>query len=92
MGKDKNRLVLVRVREGVNLPLLASNKSPLENPCGAIGPMIAEYVLKGNGVAMVDAGDLKMAFDTNDGVNAIMDCFDLEDPTTNNPLLFELLR
>lgn len=92
MGNDKKKLVLVRAREGVNLPLLASNVSPLENPCGAIGRIIAEHVLNGNGVATVCAGDLKMAFDNHDGVNAIMDNFELEDPVTNNPLLFELLR
>lgn len=92
MGKDKKKHVLVRARKGVDLALLASNKSPLENPCGAIGRIIAEHVLNGNGVATVRADDLKMAFDNHDGVNAIMDSFDLEDPTTNNPLLFELLR
>ena len=92
MGKDKKKLVQVRVRPGVNLPLLASDRSPLINPCGAIGRIIAEHVFNGNGVATVSTSDLKMAFDNQDGVNAIMDSFDLEDPTTNNPLLFELLR
>ena len=92
MAQSKNDFVRVHIRNGVDLYLLVSAESPLKVPCGSIGRSIAQRVLEGGGVASIPLSDIRMAIDTQDGVNAIMDNFNLEDPKTLRPLLFELLR
>jgi len=49
-------------------------------------------VLEGNGQAVVPISHIRMAVDTDAGVNVLLDNFDLIDPRTQSPLLFALLR
>lgn len=90
--KNPDRKVLVVAREGVDLVKLSGSESPLSVPCGIIGRMISRQVLDGGGKALIRAGDIKMAIDTTDGVNAIHDNFNLLDERTHEPLLHALLK
>ena len=90
--KNPDRMVLVVAREGVDLVKLSSSESPMSVPCGTIGRMIATKALDGGGKAMVRAGDIQMAIDTTNGVNAIHDNFNLMDELTQEPLLHVLLK
>lgn len=92
MKRIEDQMVHVRARPGTDLAKLCSNDSPMKLPCGAIGPLIAKNVLDGKGQALVPMRDIKMAIDTADGVNALLDNFDLTDPHTQSPLLFALIR
>lgn len=87
-----NRTVVVVARRPARLALLASNPSPLENACGAIGRIIAEKVHLGGGKALLPVDQIMPAIDTTDGVHAILDNFDLIDERTQSPLLHALMR
>ncbi|HAD04173.1 MAG: hypothetical protein A2X84_08670 [Desulfuromonadaceae bacterium GWC2_58_13] len=89
MKRNIDNMVHVMVRPGVDLSKLCSSDSPM---CGSIGRLIAKAVLDGNGQALVRLKDIRMAIDTTDGVNALLDNFDLTDPLTQSPLLFALLK
>lgn len=92
MKRNKDHMVHVMVRPGADLVKLSSSNSPMIVPCGSIGRLIAEKVLAGNGQALVPRSHIRVAIDTTDGVNALLDNFDLTDPDTKSPLLFALLR
>lgn len=91
MNKKEN-MVHVIARPGVDLVKLSSSNSPMELPCSAIGQIIAQKVLDGNGQAFVPLSHIRIATDTTDGVNALLDNFDLIDQKTKSPLLFALIR
>lgn len=83
--------VTVIARIGVNLSDLARCDGPLAVPCGTIGPSIAREVLKGKGQARVPMLRLKMAIDTQCGVESILDNFELYDHNNGQPLLLSLV-
>ncbi|MDD2582002.1 MAG: hypothetical protein PHR66_08420 [Desulfuromonadaceae bacterium] len=91
MKRKKEHMVHVMARTGADLVKLSSSDSPLKVRCGATGRLIAEAVLNGNGQALVPISHIRMAIDTTDGVNAILDNFDLNDTNTLRPLLFALI-
>jgi hypothetical protein len=91
MKADEDQMVLVVARPGADLVKLSSYPSLMEGPCGQVGPMIATKVLQGKGSALVPRSHIRIATDTTDGVNAILDNFDLFDPDSQRPLLFDLL-
>ncbi len=92
MKRIKEHMVHVVARSSADLVKLSSSDSSMKLPCGAIGPLIAKNVLDGNGQALVSIKHIRMAIDTTDGVNALLDNFDLNDPHTERPLLFALIR
>jgi hypothetical protein len=92
MKRNEDYMVLVMARSGADLVKLSSSDSPMKGPCGTIGPIIAKEVLDGNGQALVPLSYIQTAIDTTDGVNALLDNFDLTDPHTRSPLLFALIR
>ena len=92
MKSNKDRMVLVLARSGADLNKLSSSESPMELACGSVGRHIAQAVLDGNGQAVVPISHIRMAIDTTDGVNAVLDNFDLIDLPTRSPLLFALIR
>lgn len=92
MKRKKELMVHVMARPGADLVKLSSNDSPMKLPCGATGPLIAKDVLDGKGQALVPMSRIRMAIDTTDGVNALLDNFDLIDPHTRSPLLFALIK
>ena len=87
-----NRLVLVRIRQGVSLDGLAALMSGDKSAWGAAGNSIARLVLEGRGEAMVPVAIVQQATASSEGVEAILDNFHLEDAETQRPLLWELLR
>ncbi|MFN9474661.1 hypothetical protein [Acidovorax sp.] len=87
-----DRMVLVVARESADLPRLAGSESPMKNPCGSIGRMIAAEVLEGGGSAQIPVRDIKLAIDNIDGVRAVLDSFDLFDSASREPLLSFLLK
>ena len=90
--RNEDRMVLVTARLGADLLVkLSSSDSPMIGPCGAVGRLIAQAVLDGNGKALVPSHHIRDAVDTMDGVHAILDNFDLTDSHTQSPLLFALL-
>lgn len=94
MTKEKERLVQVDVRHGIDLNELvtAGWMNVFEVPCGSIGLRIAKQVHDGNGSALIPMSDIAMAIDNTSGVNAILDRFDLTDPGSQRPLLHVLLQ
>lgn len=92
MKTNQDRMVLVVARTGTNLVKLSSGEGPMMVPCGVIGPMIASKVLNGSGSALVSASEIRLAIDTTDGMNALLDNFDLLDEHTRGPLLHSLLK
>jgi hypothetical protein len=91
MKRNKDHMVLVMARSGADLDKLSSSDSPMKLPCENVGRLIAQAVLDGNGKALIPMHHIRIAIDTNDGVHAILDNFDLTDPHTKSPLLFALL-
>ncbi|MBW3512220.1 MULTISPECIES: hypothetical protein [unclassified Janthinobacterium] len=89
---NKKLMVIVTPRPHANLELLSRIDGPLSVPCGVIGPSLARQVLAGNGRVVIPASHLRTAFDTQDGVNALLDNFDFAAERTQAPLLFELLK
>lgn len=87
----KDFKVTAVARPGVDLHNLAKSDGPLANPCGAVGPSIARAVLAGDGQADISMLNLKIATDTQSGVEAILDNFELYDPKTNTPLFWSLV-
>ncbi len=83
--------VTVKARQGTDLKKLSRFDGPLSNPCGLIGPNIANSVLSGNGKSEVLLNDLRLAMDTQSGVEAIMDNFALYDSKTGKSLLLFLI-
>lgn len=59
--------------------------------CGSVGPAIARRVRDGNGQAEVDIADIRLAVETHDSAEALLDNFMLTDPKTRRPLLLHLL-
>ena len=88
----KESMVHVIARLGVDLVKLSTSNSPMELPCSAIGRIIAQKVLDGNGQALVPLSHIRIATDTTDGVNALLNNFDLIEQKTKRPLLFALIR
>lgn len=89
---NKKLMVIVMPRPHANLELLSRSDGPLSVPCGTIGTSLARRVLEGKGRVVIPASDLRPAFDTQDGVNAMFDNFDFTVERTLHPLLFELLK
>ena len=83
--------VTVIARTGVDLIDLARYDGPLAVPCGTVGPSIARAVLEGNGKAKVSMLNLKIAIDTQYGVESILDNFELYDSKNGKPLLWSLV-
>ncbi|WP_428239503.1 hypothetical protein [Gynuella sp.] len=90
MSSDR-KTVVVTPRTGVDLDILSSSKGPLHIPCGNIGPLIARSVKDGGGKAYISLSDLKIATDTQSGVEAIFDHFELTDKNTLKPLIHHLI-
>ena len=87
----KEATVIVSARLGVDLDNLTESNSPLASRCGTIGPSIARKVREGSGTANIQLSHLKVAMDTQDGVEAILDNFELTDSKTLKPMLFVLI-
>ncbi|MDL5364161.1 hypothetical protein QSH18_00915 [Xanthomonas sp. NCPPB 2654] len=87
----KDFKVTALARLGVDLHNLAKSDGPLAKPCGTVGPSIARKVLAGDGQAEISILDLKIATDTQSGVEAILDNFELYDPKTKTPLFGSLI-
>lgn len=83
--------VAVVVREGVDLNNLARHDGPLAHPCGTLGPYIAKAVLHGNGKAEISLLNIQAAIDTQEGVESILDNFQLYDTATKHPLVWSLV-
>ncbi|MCQ8130424.1 hypothetical protein [Methylomonas rivi] len=83
--------VIVIARKGIDLVNLARHDGPLAIPCGTVGPSVAKAVLEGKGKAKVSMLNLKIAIDTQYGVESILDNFELYDSTTRKPLLWSLV-
>lgn len=80
------------MRATADRDVLTATNSPLSTVCGAMGRLIAARVIEGNGKAVISASDIKIAIDTSDGTNMILDNFDLFDEQTREPLMFHLLK
>ncbi|MCC8468620.1 hypothetical protein [Xanthomonas phaseoli] len=89
--REKEARVTVVARPGVDLHDLAKAYGPLGIPCGTVGPSIARDVLAGDGQAEISMLNLKIAIDTQSGVEAILDNFELYDPKTQKPLFWYLV-
>lgn len=87
----KEAKVTIRARPGVDLHNLAKFDGPLGAPCGTVGPSIAREVLAGEGQAEFSMLNLKIAIDTQGGVEAVLDNFELYDPKTKAPLFWSLV-
>lgn len=87
----KELRVIVVARQGADLSRLSRSDGPLAVPCGVIGASIAKAVMSGEGKAEIPLLDLKIAMDTQSGVEAIMDNFELYDSKTKAPLLHLLI-
>jgi hypothetical protein len=90
--KKLDRMVLVVARDGADLVKLSSSGSPMSVPCGLMGPIIATKVRDAGGQALISVGDIRVAIDTTDGLNAVLDNFDLLDERTRGPLLHLLMK
>jgi hypothetical protein len=88
---EKELKVIVVARQGADLADLSRHDGPLAAPCGTIGPSVAKAVLSGQGKAEISLLNLKIAMDTQSGVEAIMDNFELYDRKTRAPLLHLLI-
>ena len=85
-------VVRVILRSGIDiLSLLDENNYQFVSHCGRYFSIIANKVKENNGAANIEIHLIRSAVDTQEGVHAIMDNFDLEDPQTKKPLLFDLL-
>jgi hypothetical protein len=89
--KIEEPVVIVIARPDVNLSNLAEYEGPLAVPCGIVGPSIAREVLEGEGRAQISISKLKIAIDTQDGVESILDNFELRDPKSGKPFLWSLV-
>lgn len=85
MKRNKKQMVQVEARRNADLQNLPTVH-------GVIVKNIAKKVLDGNGIALVPIEDIQLAIDTQDGVNTILDNFDLTDPDTQYPLLWVLIN
>lgn len=90
--KTNQRLVRVTAREGADLEELAGVGSSILADCGTAGPSIARKIISGSGVAEVPLSVIKLATDTQSGVEAIFDNFVLSDLRTAEPLFHSLVR
>ena len=89
--KSKNKLVRVTAREGADLEELSGSMSSISGACGTAGPSIARQIIEGGGVAEVSFTLIRLATDTQSGVEAIFDNFVLSDSRTHSPLVHSLL-
>lgn len=87
----KNITVTIVARRGTDLHNLAKHDGPLLVPCGTVGVYIARAVLAGGGKAEIEMSYLKIATDTQDGVEGIFDNFELYDTKTKYPLFWTLV-
>lgn len=87
----KEATVTISPRLGVDLDNLTDSDGPLSVPCGSAGTSIARKVKEGNGKANIQLSLLKIAMDNQDGVEAILDNFELTDSKTLKPMLFILI-
>lgn len=83
--------VIVIAKLESDLPNLAESTGPLAVPCGTSGPSIAKKVLEGNGQTTISIKILQSAFETQSGVDGILDNFELYDAKTKRPLIFSLI-
>ena len=87
----KEANVIAKARKGIDLESLARHNGPLAVPCGTVGPSIARAVLAGNGQAEISMSSLRIAIDTQEGVESILDNFELYEPKNKRPLLWTLV-
>jgi hypothetical protein len=90
--KNTQRLVRVMARDGIDLSPLSESMGPISAACGTAGPSIARQVLAGNGKAEIPLSLILLATDTQSGVEAIFDNFQLSDPQTAAPLFHALAK
>jgi len=88
---NPDRFIKASARESANLEELAKAGSSIEIPCGTAGPSIARQIIKGGGSAEISLSLVRMATDTQDGVEAIFDNFILEEKGSGRPLVHSLL-
>ncbi len=89
------QMVRVRPRDTVDmarLEELAQSGNPISVLCGVAGPSIARQIIEGGGSAEIKLSVIRLAIDTQDGVEAIFDHFVLEEPKSRAPLVHWLLR
>lgn len=82
----------VVARGGIDLNTLAENTGPISAACGTVGLSIASRVLAGKGKVDIPLSLILMATDTQSGVEAIFDNFELFDPRTAEPLFYVLAK
>ena len=87
----KEITVTAVARPGADLRNLAEHDGPLLVPCGTVGSSIARAVLSGGGQAEISLLNLKIATQTQDGVEGIFDNFQLYDTETRAPLFWSLV-
>src|SRR5256885_14478956 len=78
MAAEETTVTLI-VRPGIDLQRSEGLKTMLKTVCGSVSGMIFTAVMDGNGKADIRISYLKMAMDTQDGVEAIMDHFEILD-------------
>jgi len=89
--KIKNNVVIVTARDGVDLEELSGAMSSISVACGTAGPSIARQIIEGGGVAEVSLSLIRVATDTQSGVEAIFDNFVLSNSRGGRPLVYSLL-
>ncbi|MDD2468466.1 MAG: hypothetical protein PHI97_31175 [Desulfobulbus sp.] len=87
----KEETVIIVARTGVDLDKLSASTGPMSAPCGPIGPSIARAVKEGGGKANFSLLNLKIAMDSQSGVEMIFDNFELIDSKSLTPLVFSLI-
>ena len=88
---NPDRLILASARESANLEELAKHGSPILGACGTAGPSIARQIIEGGGRAEIPLNLVRMATDTQDGIEAIFDNFILEEKDSGKPLVHSLI-
>ncbi|ABX35736.1 hypothetical protein Daci_3098 [Delftia acidovorans SPH-1] len=90
MAAEETTVTLI-VRPGIDLQRSEGLKTMLKTVCGSVSGMIFTAVMDGNGKADIRISYLKMAMDTQDGVEAIMDHFEILDTQSQRPFIWVLL-
>lgn len=86
MATDQATVTLM-VRPGIGLQRSEGLKARLKVVGGSVGSMIFTAVMDGNGKAEIRVSHLKIAMDTQDGVEAIMDHFEILDTRSQRPFI-----
>ncbi|KFJ11023.1 hypothetical protein DR66_2264 [Delftia acidovorans] len=90
MATEETTVTLI-VRPGIDLQRSEGLKTRLNVVCGSVGGTIFTAVMDGNGKADIRISCLKMAMDTQDGVEAIMDHFEILATKSQRPFIWVLL-